>query len=82
MGLLRQDNAGEDNVEGHGGCLIAEDDADGVEPLAEAVKELGGEIHLFDGVVDVGEAVSEQLQATGVLGDGEIALLQVAVLAV
>ena len=80
MGLLGQDNAGEDGVEGK--VLIARHDPDRVEPLVEAVEELGGEIHLGDDAVDADETVGEEFYPASVFGDGQIALLEVAVLAV
>ena len=43
------------------------------------MKKLSGEISLGNGVVDVGEAVGEELHATRILGDREVALLEVAV---
>ena len=57
LGFLGQDYLREDGVEGQ--VLVTKDDPDHVEPLVEAVEELGGEIHLGDGAVDVGEEAVE-----------------------
>ncbi|KAM3311280.1 hypothetical protein ACQJBY_031760 [Aegilops geniculata] len=78
--LLRKDDAGEDGVEGK--ALVAEDDADGVKPLVKSMKELGGEIHLGNGTIDVSESVGEEFEATSVLRHREVTLFEIAVLAV
>ncbi|KAE8796939.1 Carboxyl-terminal-processing protease [Hordeum vulgare] len=80
QGLFGEDDAGEHRVEGQ--ALIAKDDADGVQALVQAVEELSRKVHLGDGVVDVCEAVGEELETAHVLGDGEVSLLEIGILAV
>lgn len=77
-GFLREDDTGEDGVEREG--LVAENDSDCIQAFVKAVEELRGEVHLEDGVVDVGEAVGEEFHAACVLGDGEVPLFEVAIL--
>lgn len=47
-----------------------------------AVQELGGEVDLGDGVVNVREPGGEELHPAGILGDRKIPLLQISVLPV
>ena len=70
--LLGKLHPREDRLKRRQGDSVTQDDADGVEALIEAVKELGGEVNLGDGMVDVGKAVGEKLHVTSILGDGEI----------
>ena len=79
-GLLGQGDTGEHDVERQ--ALIAENHTYGVKAFVEAVKELGGEVNLGDGVLDVGKAIGKELHGTCVLLDREIALLEVAILPV
>ena len=62
--------------------MVVEDDSDGFEALVEAMEELGGEVSLGDGMVDVGEGVGEEFHATGIFRDGEFTLFEVTILPV
>ncbi|KAE8769202.1 hypothetical protein D1007_59229 [Hordeum vulgare] len=81
-GFLSQDDPREDGVEWQRGRLVTEDDTNRVHTFVKPMEELGGDIHLGDGVVDVGKAVGEELNAVSILHDGEIALFKVVVLAI
>lgn len=79
--VLREVHPRASDVEGRQRHCVAQDSADGVEAAIQTVEELHRQVRIGHRSAGIGKAIREGLQAAGVVGDPEVPLLEVVVLA-